>query len=86
MKWLVANEYRVEEYDMELDEFSGDGGHDWSIWVYLKPGWINEELEAHLIHEFYVKDFMIHAAAVQPCECDDCKYELNKIAEKQEGK
>jgi len=78
-RWLDANAWRIDDYHMEEDEFCGDPGQSWSIWVYLKPGWINQSLEAHLIHESYVKDFMAHAAEVVPCQCDDCDFELSKL-------
>ena len=75
-KWLDANTDKIHKYYMEYDGFGESEGHPYSIWVELKAGWINDSLEAHLIHECTVKDFMAHAAEVIQCNCEQCQYEI----------
>jgi hypothetical protein len=55
-----------------VDEISDERGNGDGYWIYLKPGWINPLLGAHLVHEYTVKDCMEHFKTVCKCDCEQC--------------
>jgi|TARA_R110000751_G_scaffold88998_2_gene175745 hypothetical protein len=72
-KWLDANADKIDEVDVERDEWAGpDGLGDWSIWCWLKLGWKIEGYGGHLIHEASAKDFIEQTKLIVPCECEEC--------------
>jgi len=69
-RWLKDHADMIDEYWIERDEFEDNSPY--SYWIYLKPGWINTQLEAHLIHEATARDAIAHLESIAPCDCDDC--------------
>ena len=63
---------KIDDAFTERD-YGGDNISGWSIWVYLKRGWINTATETHSIHEDNVREVMKMWKMVKPCECNDCK-------------
>ena len=55
-QWADRNKEKVEKLFLEQDG-AFDGG-DWSIWCYLKTGWVCADMECGTIHEPTAKDFL----------------------------
>jgi len=69
-RWCDANPDKAQEVFVEYDEWGGFES-PFSIWCYLSPGWINEEV--HHIHEPTAKEFLEKAKYfVRKCECKEC--------------
>lgn len=69
-KWVDKHPDMVESIHVELDEFMPEKG-PYSIWCYLKAGYICEEV--HQIHEATAKDFMEQTKKIKVCRCEDCE-------------
>lgn len=65
-KQILADQ-RVKEISDERE--NGDG-----IWVYLKKGFWNFELETHCIHEQTIGGaYEALKSSVEACDCEQCK-------------
>ena len=69
-RWADANPHIVQSIHTEIDEFQPEYGN-WSIWCYLKPGWIWDG-EVHSVHESRAGDFLQAVKSIERCECDSC--------------
>ena len=67
--WVRRNADKVETIHVELDDLSPEHG-PYSIWCYLKPGWICKEV--HQVHEGTAKAFLEIATFIEPCSCSEC--------------
>ena len=45
----------IDDYWVENDGFFSADGHDWAVWVYLKPEYICRYMECGTIHEAEAK-------------------------------
>lgn len=78
-KWIDDNKDKVVDYWVEKDGYSENSNSPYSIWLYLKPGWISDGMMCHLIHEPTVELFfdMVNYG-ISPCNCEQCQAELNR--------
>jgi hypothetical protein len=63
-KSFLRKRHLIETISNERD--SGDG-----IWVYLKPGWIADEV--HHVHEDTVRECLEALKEVRRCNCEECQ-------------
>tara|TARA_R110002012_G_C11424194_1_gene588631 strand:+ start:467 stop:712 length:246 start_codon:yes stop_codon:yes gene_type:complete len=61
-RWAEKNKDKVSDLFLEEDQ-AFDGG-DWSIWCYLKTGWICADMECGTIHEPFACDFLDKAKSI----------------------
>ena len=55
-RWVAANPDKAESYHVERDEFGDPSEGPYSHWVYLRDGWVWNEV--HSVHEVTVRDVM----------------------------
>ena len=72
-RWIDANPHIVSDVSIEIDGY-GDEQHQglYSMWVYLKPGYINTRDEVHHMHEGTAKDVLEAKKWIKPCTCNSC--------------
>ena len=73
----IASVDFIDEYHIEDDYMEGDAS-PFSYWIYLKPGYINKLTDTHAIHESSAREVLQAFNFVEPCDCDDCKANLNQ--------
>ncbi len=71
-RWADKNPHIVSNIEVEEDERGARHHGPYSVWVYLKPGWINTLTDCHFIHEATAKYALEVADWIEPCSCDDC--------------
>lgn len=83
---IVEKDERFEEYSDETwgirvppgeDPCAYHDGH----WLYTSPGWKwngDPWAALHQIHEWTVKEVLAELENVVPCDCDDCKAEIER--------
>lgn len=57
----------------KVDEISDERNNGDGIWIYLKPGFINEEKEVHCIHEHTIEECLEQLKNdIVECACEEC--------------
>ena len=71
----------LARYASRIADYSDERGSDNGIWVSYKAGWksyTDPVGNLHSDHEDTVATLVVCARNAMPCDCDDCKLELEK--------
>jgi len=63
--WLDSNKSIIDSYHTEDDGYGEDHQGDFSIWCYLKKGYINTLKQTHIIHAATAKQFLEEAKYIK---------------------
>ena len=62
---IADTDDRVAEYEFSID--------DQPHWLHLAPGWKEELMGTHTIHEDTVAECLSQYRAITRCDCDHCR-------------